>query len=309
VIRTLIFDLGNTLVRESDLTLFPHVLSALHAVEGFVAEDGSPLERCIGSNYPAEVPVSPARAEQAFQEFLGILEQVGLAALFQPAGRRVTISAQVGVAKPNRAFFEGALARLGLPPELDACLFVTEEEDHIAKAAAMGMRTLRFGGHQSPPAAGADFSDWAEAPALIAARVTPGRSPNLTAAVGAFLETAQGLSGVKVTPPGRAGDPFRAEALARVPLADPALGGLNGVHVDLPVYPAVWVSAEGHVTRLEGAAPAASDRDEAAGHLLSLVSNGQVEALPGQSPLGPTHRVEIDDRGRRVLTRKRFTAF
>ena len=45
MIRVLMLDLGNTLVRESDLSLFPHVLPALHAVEGFLTEDGHPLER------------------------------------------------------------------------------------------------------------------------------------------------------------------------------------------------------------------------------------------------------------------------
>jgi hypothetical protein len=308
MIRVVMFDLGNTLLRESDRTLFPHVLPALHSIEGFVTEDGQPLERCIGSNFPAQVPVPPQEVEQAFQQFVGILEKVGLAALFQPAARRVTISAQVGVAKPNRAFFEGALVRLGLAPNLDTCLFVTEEEDHIRRAAALGMQTLRFGGHQSPPAGGADFSDWAEAPALIAARVTPGRSPNLAAAVRAYLETAYGLSDMAVTPPAQEGDPYRAEAQARVPLSDAALGGLSGVNVDLPVRPAVWVSASGHITRVEGTAPPASDRDEATQYVLSLVSNGQVADLPGQSPLGPTHRVELDASGRRLLTRKRFTA-
>jgi hypothetical protein len=309
MIRVVMFDLGNTLVRESDLSLFPHVLPALRTIEGFRTEDGRPLERCLASNFPAQVPVPPPQAEQAFREFVGLLDRVGLAGLFQPAERRVTISAQVGVAKPERAFFEGALARLGLPGALDTCLFVTEDEDHITRATALGMQALRFGGHQSPPAAGADFSDWAEAPALVAARITPGRSANLTAAVRTYLETAPGLSVTAVAPPARAGDPFRAEAQARAPLSDPALGPLDGVYVDLPVRPAVWVSASGHVTRVEGTAPSGSDRDEATQHVLSLMSSGQVDNLPGQSPLGPTHRVEVDAQGRRSLKRKRFTAF
>jgi hypothetical protein len=309
MIRVLMFDLGNTLVRESDLTLFPHVLPALHAIEGFVAEDGRPLERSVASNFPAQVPVPPHQAEQAFQQFVGLLEQVGLVGLFQPVERRVTISAQLGIAKPLQAFFEGVLARLGLPHDLDTCLFVTEDEDHITKVTALGMQTLRFGGHQSPPAAGADFSDWVEAPVLIAARVTPGQIPNLTAAVRAYLETALGLSVTTVAPPVRHGDPFRAEAQARVPLSNPALGEMSGIHVDLPVRPVVWVSASGHVTRIEGTAPSASERDEATQHVLSLISSGQVDALPGQSPLGPTHRVEVDAQGRRRLTRTRFTTF
>jgi hypothetical protein len=309
MIRVLMFDLGNTLVRESDLSLFPHVVPALRTIEGFLTEDGRPLERCVASNFPAQVPVPPPQAEQAFLEFVGLLEQVGLTGLFQPVERRVTISAQVGAAKPDRAFFEGALDRLGLPRALNTCLFITEDEVHITRATSLEMQTLRFGGHQSPPPTGADFSDWAEAPALVAARVTPGRSPNLIAAVRTYLETAHGLSVTAVAPPAREGDPFRAEAQARVPLSDPALGSLSGIHVDLPVRPAVWVSASGHVTRVEGTAPSASDRGEATLHVLSLASSGQVDNLPGQSPLGATHRVEVDAQGRRSLKRQRFTAF
>lgn len=309
MIRVLMFDLGNTLVRESDLTLFPHVLPALQTMERFVTEDGRPLERCVASNFPAHVPVPPPRAEHALQEFVGLLEQAGLAGLFQPIERRVTISAQVGIPKPDRVFFEAALTRLGLPPVLETCLFITEEVEHIARATALGMQALRFGGDQNPPAPGADFSDWAEVPALVAARVTPSGLPNLTAAVRTYLEAAHGLTVTAVTPPAREGDPFRAEAQARVPLSDPALGALRGVHVDVPVRPSVWLSASGHVTRVVGTAPSASERDEATQHVLSLVSNGQVYRLPGQSPLGATHRVETDAEGRRLLTRKRFTAF
>lgn len=309
MIRALLLDLGDTLVRESDRTLFPHVRPALRTIAGFETADGSPLEWCLASNFPAQVPVPPAQAAAAVRQVVGILERAGLADLFQPADRRVTISAAVGVAKPNRAFFEGALTRLGLPPTLATCLFISEDADHVARAAALGMHTLRFGGHTSPADATADFTDWAVAPAMVAARLAPGPTPAMTAAVRVFLETTLGLSVSAVTPPAGDGDPFRADARTPSPLSDPALGELAGVHVSLPVRPAVWVSPAGRVTRVEGTDPSAADLAEATLYVQSLASNGQVEAVAGQSPLGPTHAVETDAQGLRTLTRKRFTAY
>ena len=309
MIRALLLDLGGTLVRESDRTLFPHVRPALRTIAGFETADGSPLEWCLASNFPAQVPVPPAQAAAAVRQVVGILERAGLADLFQPADRRVMISAVVGVAKPNRAFFEGALTRLGLPPTLATCLFISEDADHVARAAALGMHTLRFGGHTSPADATADFTDWAEAPAMVAARLAPGPTPAMTAAVRVFLETALGLSVSAVTPPAGDGDPFRADARTPSPLSDPALGELAGVHVSLPVRPAVWVSPAGRVTRVEGTDPSAADLAEATLYVQSLASNGRVEAVAGESPLGPTHAVETDAQGLRTLTRKRFTAY
>ena len=52
-----------------------------------------------------------------------------------------------------------------------------------------------------------------------------------------------------------------------------------------------------------------SDLAEATLYVQSLASNGQVEAVAGESPLGPTHAVETDAQGLRTLTRKRFTAY
>lgn len=309
MIRALLLDLGDALVRESDRTLFPHVRPALRTIAGFETADGSPLEWCLASNFPAQVPVPPAQAAAAVRQVVGILERAGLADLFQPADRRVTISAAVGVAKPNRAFFEGALTRLGLPPTLATCLFISEDADHVARAAALGMHTLRFGGHTSPADATADFTDWAVAPAMVAARLAPGPTPAMTAAVRVFLETTLGLSVSAVTPPAGDGDPFRADARTPSPLSDPALGELAGVHVSLPVRPAVWVSPAGRVTRVEGTDPSAADLAEATLYVQSLASNGQVEAVAGESPLGPTHAVETDAQGLRTLTRKRFTAY
>ena len=309
MIRALLLDLGGTLVRESDRTLFPHVRPALRTIAGFETADGSPLEWCLASNFPAQVPVPPAQAAAAVRQVVGILERADLADLFQPADRRVMISAVVGVAKPNRAFFEGALTRLGLPPTLATCLFISEDADHVARAAALGMHTLRFGGHTSPADATADFTDWAEAPAMVAARLAPGPTPAMTAAVRVFLETALGLSVSAVTPPAGDGDPFRADARTPSPLSDPALGELAGVHVSLPVRPAVWVSPAGRVTRVEGTDPSAADLAEATLYVQSLASNGRVEAVAGESPLGPTHAVETDAQGLRTLTRKRFTAY
>ena len=52
------FDLGNTLLLETDLHLFPHVISALNAVKSFTTTTGEPLALCIVTNLPAKLPVA-----------------------------------------------------------------------------------------------------------------------------------------------------------------------------------------------------------------------------------------------------------
>jgi hypothetical protein len=304
--RILMLDVGNTLIREADGTLFPHVLPALETIRAFTTPSGEVLGRCLVSNYPRDLPVPAEQLPQVFQSFLNLLPPQ-LAALFEPADRLITLSAYAGAAKPDRRVFEKAVERLGARAGLSECLFITEEADHIAACRRLGMQTLQFGGHQSPPPPGSDFTDWLEAPLLIARLLDPSGHTNLASALRARLAVvAPQLEKVKVEP-GPGPRRLRAHAQAWAPVNDPSLGELDGVHVAVPVHLEARLDERGHLLGIEGGTPDAGDLAEAAQMMRSLAATGQVATPANPAPRAATHQVETDPQGRRYLKRKRFT--
>jgi beta-phosphoglucomutase-like phosphatase (HAD superfamily) len=299
------FDLGDTLVRQSDKTLFPHVPSALRTLARFTDDAGGTLPLCLVSNFPQQLPVPAADLPQVFASFLHVLDEVGLTTFFQPVAQRVTISAHAGVAKPAAACFAKALERLGLDVRFDACFFITEEADHIAHVKRLGMRALQFGGHQTPSPAGTDFTDWALAPLLISRAGFPGNQDNLKAAVRDFLEATRNLTVSRVE---GSGNRFEVVASARVPLPGNPLNQLTGVLVEVPVRVHVQLNERGKPIHVDGADASPDAIMEVARNVESLALTGQIAGV-GESPLGPTHQIDITPKGERVLKRKRFTAF
>jgi len=311
MLRILMFDVGNTLIRETDLGLFPHVLVALDALHGFTTSDGRPLASCLVSNFPKELPVAPEDLPGVFHQFLSMLP-AELVERFNPVDQRVTLSAHAGVPKPDPKVFTTAIGRLGLSAGLDSCLLITEEHKHIVRAQQLGMSTLQFGAGGSPPPAGTDFADWSEAPMLIAHKLN-GSAPvpsNLAAAVRTHLAaTHPQLEAVTVQrQPNPAATALSVQAQALVPLHDPALGDLDGVCVSLPVTGSLKLSPSGRVLGLEGTQPSQEDIDEARQMVRSLANTGQVKDHAAKVGRGPTHEVVEDPQGRRVLRRKRFSA-
>jgi beta-phosphoglucomutase-like phosphatase (HAD superfamily) len=171
MIRVVMFDLGMTHVDEHRRP-FPHVEDALTAIAGFKTADGKALRSCLVSDFTmATPPVTAAKVTAIVNEYLAILDKTGLRPFFEPVSKRVTLSTQVGVEKPDRKIFETALQRLGAGVSLDECLFITEDGGHIDEARkTLKMTALHFrGGKSSEPS----FDDWAEAAGLIARIVAP----------------------------------------------------------------------------------------------------------------------------------------
>ena len=303
MIRVIMFDLGNTLVRESDRTLFPHVSTALTALSGFSTDLGDPVPLCLVSNFPAQLPVPPALLPQVFASFLQILDEAQLRSFFEPVVQRVTLSAHAGVAKPAAVCFTEALERLGLAVGFDACLFITEEAAHITNVRGFGMHALQFGGHQDPSPAGSDFTDWAEAPLLIARAAFPENHNNMKSAVRGFLEATHPLSVSSVK---GAGNQFAATAAAHVPLPGNLSKALTGVLIDVPVQVQVQLDDRGKPIQVVGTEPSPADVSDVALNVESLVSSGQIAGL-NESPLGPTYHIATNSKGERVLKRNRYT--
>ena len=309
MIRVVWFDLGQTLV-DAQRRPFPHVPAALAAIAGFHTAAGKPLRIALISDFTmVEPPLTPARVKPVFDEYLAILDATGLRHFFEPVARRVTLSTHAGVAKPARALFEKALGRLQLKAGLDECALITEEAAHIeAVRTKLGMKALRFG---PAGAHGVDFSDWSQAPALLAHLLgTPGGDnvSNVHAAITAHLAAlgveVEGIRGGDAAGEFHvfhaSGHTWHATSLPGHPALDPLL-------VALPAQALVRRGPSGAL-KAEVAAPDAKALSEAGAFAGSLAAHGQIAGLQGQAK-SPTHAIEKDAEGRPRLVRKRFSAF
>jgi beta-phosphoglucomutase-like phosphatase (HAD superfamily) len=165
-VKVLMLDLGETLVHDDEP--FPHVPEALAAFNEMLTAEGEPLGICLVSDFTMSTPpTTPEKIAAIFEEYLGLLGGFGLREFFEPVEQRVTLSTHAGEWKPHRAVFEKALERLGSNAALTECLFITEKEEHLTEARqVLGMETLRFGTVEG-------ITDWADAPRLVAARLSP----------------------------------------------------------------------------------------------------------------------------------------
>lgn len=300
MIRIVIFDLGLTLLDARDRP-FPHVIGALTAIAGFRTADGRALRSCLVSDY--EMPSSPLSTLQIgalFRAYLARLKASGLQPLFEPVQRRITLSTHAGVFKPERALFETALRRLRAAVTLEECLLVTEDAAHVrAVRRQLGMQALRFRG-----GAGADFEDWAQAPALIAHLVAPEHVGNLQAAVRAQL-AAQGVE-MDALELGAAGH-YLARGRIWRPVAVPGLSEVaRPLHIALPVSATLRRDAQGRLqARLKK--PGAAEEAEAQRFVVDLARQGRI-AGAGKAAASATHEIATDAQGRPCLRRRRFSA-
>lgn len=173
MIRILMIDLGDTLAHNE--SVFPHVPEALQTLRTFKTADGKPLQLALVSDFlMPDPPVTPAKVEKLFQQYIEILNQLNLGEFFKPFKRHITLSTHAGINKPDRRIFELAIARLGMNAKLGECIFITENADHISACQQLGMATLRF----ASEADGGDFHDWSEAPLLVSQLLDAGDNSN-----------------------------------------------------------------------------------------------------------------------------------
>ena len=162
MVRVLILDLGDTLVASGAPR--PHVPEALATLGELDGSTGQPLQIVLVSDFHAAVPPTPARVDALFTQYLGLLEGFGLRSFFEPVDRRVTLSTQAGVTKPDPRIYRLALTRLGTDAGFADCLSITEDGGHVAACRALGMQALQFG---------VDFDDWSKAPDLVRRLIDP----------------------------------------------------------------------------------------------------------------------------------------
>jgi hypothetical protein len=302
MIQVLMLDLGETLVHGE--IAFPHVPEALETLGNLETGSRAPLSLCLVSDFRMPTPPpTPEKIAAIFPEYLAILDRAGLRRFFEPVEQHVTLSTHAGVQKPDRRIFETALTRLGLSVTLDACLFITENEAHLAACRDLGMATLQFDGSG---AGRADFQDWSEAPLLVARLLDPESHRNLELALRTHLAAAHGLEMIAMGRPSPGGS-VRGRAKQWWPVPGSPQSGDETVHVPVPVDVEVQLDSRGRVNRVERRPPEPEALAEAAGLVRSLDANQQLFHGSGPLPAGATHQVETDSEGRRVVKRKRFS--
>lgn len=308
MIRVVMFDLGLTLIDAHDKP-FAHVAEALATLKALKAADGKRLRTCLVSDFTmAEPPNAAQKTRTLFTDYLALLAPSGLRPFFEPVQRCITLSTQAGAVKPERAVFETALRRLQVKATLDECLLITENAAHVkAVRSALHMKALRFG---PASASGVDFSDWSQAPALIAHLMTPAHASaadaaNTHAAVTAYL-AAQGMT-VSALEAGAQKGHLKAYGHAWHPVSVPGDPDLQHVHMTVPVDANVSRGPAGEV-HAKVNAPARDQVAEAAAFAASLAANKQIGAPGAARAAGATHEITTDASGQRRLVRKRFSA-
>ncbi|HEX8735596.1 MAG TPA: hypothetical protein VF721_09755 [Pyrinomonadaceae bacterium] len=299
MIRVLMLDLGDTLIDKNNQP-FPHVPEALEIIRSFETEAHKPLSLCLVSDF--HMPTSGKTVQKIFQEYVKILEKANLRQFFEPVEKHVTLSTHAGVRKPERRIFELAVQRLGVKAKLDECLFITENAEHIKKSRLLGIKTLMF----SETEGEGDFSDWSEAPLLIAQAVNPASTKNLENALRLPMAVGHDLELLSVSE--KSGeDIIRGQVNKSHSLPGSESESGHKAIVTIPVNVEIKMSKKGKIKAVKTEEPEKEHLDEAAHYIKTLEDNKQVKH--GEGPLGPgeTHRETVNEKGEKRIERKRFS--
>ena len=243
-VRVLMLDLGDTLIHTGDRTAYPNVMLVLEAIRHFKNSSEENLNICLVSDY--KLPSASRRLDEIVTEFLSILESAALKTFFEPTEQNVTLSSHVGVYKPKRQVFETAIERLGITATLDECIFITENTAHLQACRSYGMKTIRFG---EPGEFEPSFSDWSEAPLLIARLINSPSRGNLADAIKLRLAVSHNLEVQQIEPTGV--NEFHIYAKAWQPISGNEMGALEGVLVQLPVEGTIEIDEQGRIKLMQ----------------------------------------------------------
>lgn len=305
MIKVLLLDVGDTLVKTSASAVFPHVREALGTLSSFETAAGDPLVLCVVSDFEMPVLRTAAKIKATFQKFTTLLDSFGLKQFFEPVNQHITLSTHAGVTKPDPKIFKLALQRLGLPATgFDSCLFITENKTHLEACQALGMKTLRFGETTAP---GVDFTNWSKAPLLVSHIVHATHQANLESALGLMLATEHDLE-ITAVQERTADNRIRLQAQCWHPVPLRKASGAEEIQVQLPTEVEVRLDEHGNVLAVNHRQPDPEQVAEAAHSVATLEANHQLahQSMPATGEA--THLVEKDEKGRNRLVRKRFSA-
>jgi FMN phosphatase YigB (HAD superfamily) len=142
---TVLFDLGDTLIDSAQDPL-PGAVQLLTAACQMIDPAGDTVDLALVSDFDGDP-----------EDYYAILHQAGLASWFDPLSQKVTLSVEVGVAKPDAAIFRAAIDKISKGLAFDHAVFVTENPQHVLAARALGLAAIHLRGPGQPSGDVADL--------------------------------------------------------------------------------------------------------------------------------------------------------
>jgi len=143
--KVILFDLGNTLEDTQQGVLVEGALETLQTIQGLKAGDGSSPVLALISDF-GEIPATPAQIQASLDEYLEILNTLGIRQFFEPVAKRITLSTQAGAVKPSKVLFRKAINKISNQLPFEHVMFITERKAHILAARTLGMEAIHFKG-------------------------------------------------------------------------------------------------------------------------------------------------------------------
>ena len=143
--KIILFDLGNTLEDVEREKLLPGARKTLKTIQAMRDAQGHAPVLALVSDF-GEIPATPEQIQASQEEYLDILRGLSIQSFFKPLTQRVTLSTEVGAAKPSRKIFEAVIDKIGGGASFQNTLFITENKSHVDAARALGIRAIHFKG-------------------------------------------------------------------------------------------------------------------------------------------------------------------
>ncbi len=140
--RFVLLDLGKTL--EVGDVLLPGARQLLDSLIRFREVDRLPFDFALVSDF--SLASTPRELFERRQEYYDILETLSIRRDFEPVEKRVTLSDEVGVFKPDARLFRAAIDKLLPGGDFADALFVTESLPHVEAARRLGLTAYHYRG-------------------------------------------------------------------------------------------------------------------------------------------------------------------
>lgn len=106
--KIVLFDLGDTLEHEN--ILLPGAINTLSSIQNMKDDKNQPVALALISDFYEANNPDELKARQ--NEYYEIIQSLGIRSFFEPVGKRVTLSTEVGVTKPDKKIFRVAVDKI-----------------------------------------------------------------------------------------------------------------------------------------------------------------------------------------------------
>ena len=142
--KIVLFDLGDTLEDQERDVLLPGARKTLQAIQAMRDSSGKAPALALVSDF--DMPESPDEIPSIEERYFAILDDLGIRSFFEPVSKRVTLSTEVGVFKPDKRIFQAAVKKIDKHASFRDVVFITENLQHVKKARRLKIKAIHFKG-------------------------------------------------------------------------------------------------------------------------------------------------------------------